>query len=459
MKQRPPRWCVEKNLAPRLVALDCEMCETTSDARALIGVSVVDERGKVLLKTLVKPPGVVVDYKTDVTGLSAKDFTGVTTTLADVQRELVSIVTAETILVGHGLVHDLRALKFHHAPVIDTAMLFEYENLPRSTPGLADLCKRLLGVEMRKGGDGAHDSVEDAKAAMELCKWEAVNGPSAPLTPPEDKVDPRDLLKLFAHRVKRGTLKSDLIGMFAKNNGTTGVDHADDIEAVHGKFLGPETSRELAPGAPKTTTAYIEFKTVEACNMAFKALRGATGTDALGRPQKAVKMVVHDHDHDDNDDANDASGGDGKKRTKNKTRSTEELHKGAAAGVSKMKVTALKEELKRRGLATTGLKAALIARLTDAIEAGGDDDGGSSDGGSSDGGGEEEEKRAPPRTETVMVRKMAAHGGSSFGTKDKSASAAARPAAAEDRPKQPRRVPRPSKRKRMEMKGLIPARG
>ena len=75
MKQRPPRWCVEKNLAPRLVALDCEMCETTSDARALIGVSVVDERGKVLLKTLVKPPGVVVDYKTDVTGLSAKDFT------------------------------------------------------------------------------------------------------------------------------------------------------------------------------------------------------------------------------------------------------------------------------------------------------------------------------------------------------------------------------------------------
>ena len=35
-----------------------------------------------------------------------------TTTLADVQRELVSIVTAETILVGHGLVHDLRALSF-----------------------------------------------------------------------------------------------------------------------------------------------------------------------------------------------------------------------------------------------------------------------------------------------------------------------------------------------------------
>ena len=44
----------------------------------------------------------------------------------------------QTILVGHGLVHDLRALKFDHLPVIDTAMLFSYKNLPRSTPGLAE---------------------------------------------------------------------------------------------------------------------------------------------------------------------------------------------------------------------------------------------------------------------------------------------------------------------------------
>jgi RNA exonuclease 1 len=28
--------------------------------------------------------------------------------------------------VGHGLVHDLKALKFDHLPVIDTAMLFKY---------------------------------------------------------------------------------------------------------------------------------------------------------------------------------------------------------------------------------------------------------------------------------------------------------------------------------------------
>ena len=70
---------------------------------------------------------------------------GVKITLEDVQKSLRKIVGPEVILVGHGLVHDLKALKFDHLPVIDTAMLFKYKNLPRSTPGLADLCKRSGG--------------------------------------------------------------------------------------------------------------------------------------------------------------------------------------------------------------------------------------------------------------------------------------------------------------------------
>ena len=61
-----------------------------------------------------------------------------------------------------------------------------------------------------------------------------------------------------------------------------------DVKAVHGKFLGPETALDKS----RTTSAYIEFENVDAANMAFKALRGASGTDALGRPQKAVKMAL-----------------------------------------------------------------------------------------------------------------------------------------------------------------------
>ena len=42
------------------------------------------------------------------------------------------------------------------------------------------------------------------------------------------------------------------------------------LEAVHGKFLGPETPLDSS----RTTSAYIEFKTVDACNMAFKSCEG-----------------------------------------------------------------------------------------------------------------------------------------------------------------------------------------
>ena len=71
-KQRPPRWCQEKGTPPEMLGVDCEMCETDQDPRALVGVSVVNEKGIVLLKTLVKPPGKIVDYKTTITGLTAK---------------------------------------------------------------------------------------------------------------------------------------------------------------------------------------------------------------------------------------------------------------------------------------------------------------------------------------------------------------------------------------------------
>ena len=501
-KQRPPRWCQSHGLAPEMVGVDCEMCETDVDKRALVGVSVVDARGGVLLKTLVKPPGTIVDLKTDITGLRMKDFKGVKTTLADVQEKLREIVKPNTVLVGHGLVHDLRALRFDHAPVIDTAMLFSYKNLPRSTPGLADLCKRLLSSDMRAAG--THDSVEDARMALELAQWECEQAkPTAPLDPPEDKVDARDLCKLFVHRVPRGTRVADIEGMFAKANGTIGVEHACDIQAVHGKFLGPETPLD----ASRTTSCYVEFASVEKCNAAFKSLRGAAGTDALGRPQKAVKMVT--------DDAGAKKSGGG----------SEPKKRGLRDDISKMTVAALREALKKRGLATDGLKPALAARLEAATEDdsdsdsdsdSGSDSGSDSDSDSGSSGSEAEDfskltvpklrealeargldtsglkaalvarlegaakkkaaangkeptgakgtdaLRDPTSTRLVMVRKMAAHGGRAIGTADKTAvdrdvsagvSGAKRKAGAAEE-KKPRRNPRPSRRARLAAKGV-----
>ena len=44
-------------------------------------------------------------------GLTAEDFVGISTSLQDVQRQLQSIVYEDSILVGHSLESDLRALK------------------------------------------------------------------------------------------------------------------------------------------------------------------------------------------------------------------------------------------------------------------------------------------------------------------------------------------------------------
>ena len=136
-----------------MLGVDREMCETDVDKRALVGVSVVDTKGGVLLKTLVKPPG---DHSRPQDGHHRLADEGLQRRQDDLggrAGEVEKIVTPNTVLVGHGLVHDLRALRFDHAPVIDTAMLFSYKNLPRSTPGLADLWSGCLSGDARERRD------------------------------------------------------------------------------------------------------------------------------------------------------------------------------------------------------------------------------------------------------------------------------------------------------------------
>jgi DNA polymerase III epsilon subunit-like protein len=59
----------------RVLALDCEMAKTdTQGGRTLVGLSVVDASGKVVLDSLVKPREPVVDYVTHITGISEKDL-------------------------------------------------------------------------------------------------------------------------------------------------------------------------------------------------------------------------------------------------------------------------------------------------------------------------------------------------------------------------------------------------
>ena len=91
-------------------ALDCEMCYTTEGGE-LTRVTVVSSDSKIVYETLVKPDNPVLDYNTRFSGITEYDLRYINTTLKDVQTTLLDMFSNKTILIGHSLDGDLRALR------------------------------------------------------------------------------------------------------------------------------------------------------------------------------------------------------------------------------------------------------------------------------------------------------------------------------------------------------------
>ena len=121
-----------------IFALDCEMCNTTQ-GNELTRVTVVNLAGKTVYETLVKPDNDVIDHNTRYnkkfhlkrkpilskscnfrfSGITCEDLVGVKTTIRDVQAVLLSMFSDKTILIGHSLESDLKALKVRRNPKLN----------------------------------------------------------------------------------------------------------------------------------------------------------------------------------------------------------------------------------------------------------------------------------------------------------------------------------------------------
>lgn len=159
-------------------ALDCEMVLTTDDRYSLARISVLDWDGKLVMDKLVLPDLPVKNYFTQFSGITEEKLKGVTTRLTDIQKSLSELFDPSTVVIGHSLESDFNALKMTHPFVIDTSMLYPH---PRGLPlrsSLKFLSNKYLKREIQKGGADGHDSVEDARAVLDLVKLKCEKGPT-----------------------------------------------------------------------------------------------------------------------------------------------------------------------------------------------------------------------------------------------------------------------------------------
>ncbi|OJJ47963.1 hypothetical protein ASPZODRAFT_158807 [Penicilliopsis zonata CBS 506.65] len=153
----------------RYVAMDCEMVgvgPNPDNDSALARVSIVNYNGEQVYDSYVRPKEMVTDWRTHVSGISPKHMVNARS-LEQVQKDVAEILDGR-VLVGHALRNDLDALLFSHPKrdIRDTSKHPPYRKVAGGgSPRLKILASEFLGLTIQ---EGAHSSVEDARATMLL---------------------------------------------------------------------------------------------------------------------------------------------------------------------------------------------------------------------------------------------------------------------------------------------------
>ncbi|KAJ5101552.1 hypothetical protein NUU61_003774 [Penicillium alfredii] len=153
----------------KYVAMDCEMVgvgPNPDNDSVLARVSIVNFNGDQVYDSYVRPKEMVTDWRTHVSGIAPKHMVEART-LEIAQKEVGAILDGR-ILVGHAVRNDLDALLLGHPKrdIRDTSKHAAYRKIAGGgSPRLKMLAEEFLGLKIQ---DGAHSSVEDARATMAL---------------------------------------------------------------------------------------------------------------------------------------------------------------------------------------------------------------------------------------------------------------------------------------------------
>ncbi|KAL2333503.1 hypothetical protein Fmac_014716 [Flemingia macrophylla] len=255
-----------------MVAVDCEMVLCEEGTEALVKVCVVDHNLEVKLNELVKPDKAIVDFRTEITGVSSQDLKEVTCSLADIQKSMKKLLSNGTILVGHSLHNDLNVLKLDYVRVVDTSYIFQsLDGSIHRRPSLNRLCQVVLGHEVRDNG-APHNCLDDARAAMNLVLAKIKHGVDRefPIPLVQEHVPEGEMAKLLLHKIPNTV-----------NN-----------ETLH-KILPGDFKIEVKPsrkGQGEHYTALAIFKNPQEADAAYENVQGSQLKDTSGLPQKRISF-------------------------------------------------------------------------------------------------------------------------------------------------------------------------
>ncbi|CAG8279376.1 unnamed protein product [Penicillium nalgiovense] len=201
----------------KAIVVGCEMIKTTVSTSVLAFITAIDFlTGEVLINSYVAPTAPVTNWLTPVSGVTPEAMDAAITDgkafLSNdaVRRALNKFLDKDTVVIGHALQHDLRALNLLHGRIVDTSVVTAeavFSNFTSKTRlpriwGLKTLSKELLGIDIQP--ELAHNPLEDALATREVLIW-CLRGPECLKAWAEKARSSYERVRLQRGEVKKGT--------------------------------------------------------------------------------------------------------------------------------------------------------------------------------------------------------------------------------------------------------------